>query len=215
MHVLLILCVLDPAQQQYDAKADLLYRFYLLFTVIGVIGGFIGIAVLIWQTTVTRRAAEAAKASADSIINSERAWIFLDIALIGNVVHAQQHEPHITRIRASYRYRNVGKSPAWITEMIFYSEIYNSGSLPKKPDIGSLGPFEYGPQPFEAGGDKTCEQSWDVQGRPGSGNFTLVLGVIKYLDIFEKQRITVCGYMLSPDEKTLERIAGHEYNQYT
>jgi hypothetical protein len=199
---------------QYDAKADLLYRFYLLFTVIGVFGGFIGIAALIWQTTVTRRAAEAAKASADSIINSERAWVFLDIALKGRVEHVQQHEPNITRIQASYRYRNVGRSPAWITELIFYAEIFDSGSLPKRPDIESFGPFEYGPLPFEAGGDKTCEQSWDVQGKPGSGKFTLVLGVIKYLDIFGKQRMTVCGYALSPDEKRLERIAGPGYNQY-
>ena len=164
----------------------------------------------------TEKSAQAAKATADSIINSERAWIFLDIALIGSKVEQiTVGGTESTGIHISYRCRNVGKTPAWITAKCLLFKIFDSDSPPRVPDVESLGRFEYGPVPLYAGDESNSEPSWETPGRPGYGKFTLVLGVVKYLDIFGKERVAICGYKLSPDEKRLERIPGSEYNQYT
>jgi hypothetical protein len=208
MHVLFVLL-------QYDASTDLLYRLYLGATVIGVVGGLIGLRLLYKQLVATQKAADAAKASADHIMNSERAWVFLDIDLLGSKVwRITTGQTQRTRANFSFRCRNVGKSPAWITAKIVHFQIYDSDSPPKLPDIESLGRFEYGPEPMDAGGDKTSDPSWETDGTPGYGKFSLVLGVVKYHDIFG-EHITVCGYSMSTDEKKLERIAGSDYNQYT
>ena len=69
--------------KEEQAKADsldLLYRRYMWATIIGVVGGLIGVGILIWQAILTRAAANAAKASADALINSERAWILVETA---------------------------------------------------------------------------------------------------------------------------------------
>jgi hypothetical protein len=64
---LFVFCLLfDSAQQQYDPKADLLYRAYLAATIIGVAGGVIGLCILYRQFVATRIAADAAKNSADA-----------------------------------------------------------------------------------------------------------------------------------------------------
>jgi hypothetical protein len=60
MHVLLVLAL------QYDPRNDLLYRGYLAATIIGVIGGIIGLILLYKQFVATKLAADAAKESADA-----------------------------------------------------------------------------------------------------------------------------------------------------
>lgn len=42
----------DRQDNPYDARKDCLYRFYLLFTILGSAGAVVGIGVLIWQTTL-------------------------------------------------------------------------------------------------------------------------------------------------------------------
>lgn len=158
--------------------------------------------------------AKAAKVSSDALARIERAWIFLDISLDGQLVHVTTAGMNRTGGRFAFRCRNVGKSPAWITDKILFFEIYNSGSPPKTFDIESLGRFQYGPEPMEPGADKTDHPSWETDGMPGVGKFTLVLGVVKYHDIFG-DHITLCGYMLSPNHRELERIFGPNYNRYT
>jgi len=78
MHVAsLMLYFLQSAQTQYDPYSDHLYRAYLQATIVGMVLSLIVIAMLIWQNTLTRKAADAAKASADAIRNSERAWVIV------------------------------------------------------------------------------------------------------------------------------------------
>lgn len=74
MEALLRVAVLMP---QYDPYSDHLYRTYLLATIVGAGLSLIVIVILIWQNTLTRKAANAAKASADAIQNSERAWVIV------------------------------------------------------------------------------------------------------------------------------------------
>src|SRR5258707_5543568 len=43
-----------------QAEQEALYRWYLWATIIGVVGGFIGIGIIYWQTTLARKSADAA-----------------------------------------------------------------------------------------------------------------------------------------------------------
>jgi hypothetical protein len=54
------------------ASLDYLYRWYMRATIIGVVGGFIGIGLLIWQSMLSRRSANAAWLNAQAVISSER-----------------------------------------------------------------------------------------------------------------------------------------------
>jgi hypothetical protein len=73
------------ANPPYDPLSDTLYRGYLLSTIIGVAGGLSGVGLLLWQTVLTRRSADAAKDTAlaaklgaEAVIRSERPWIFVE-----------------------------------------------------------------------------------------------------------------------------------------
>jgi hypothetical protein len=78
--------VRSKQEEARAASLDLLYRCYLGATIVGVMGGFIGIALLRRQIVLLRRSvdaanlsAEAAKNSADALINAERPWIVTKI----------------------------------------------------------------------------------------------------------------------------------------
>jgi hypothetical protein len=82
----------------YDPTQDRAYRAYLWATILGVVGGFLGVGVLIWQTVLTRRsanaardAASAAKISAEAVINSERPWLFISIKTTERAPNAGWH----------------------------------------------------------------------------------------------------------------------------
>jgi hypothetical protein len=72
-------------KDEYDPRRDRLYRWYLRATIIGVVGGFIGIGVLIWQAILNRRSANAALMNAEAVINAERAWIDIDLIRAGPI----------------------------------------------------------------------------------------------------------------------------------
>jgi uncharacterized repeat protein (TIGR01451 family) len=61
----------------YDAAHDTLYRIYLLATIVGVAGAFIGLVVLTCQTILLRR-------SVTAVMNSERARVDVDLTQIGD-----------------------------------------------------------------------------------------------------------------------------------
>lgn len=108
-------------QQPYDPHADYLYRLYLGATVVGVVGGLIGIAILIIQTVATRRAAIAARDNADAATASGEISRLAMIA--GN--RAYVHHQEIKMI--SHYDENKGQifwriTPRWI----------NSGNTPAR-----------------------------------------------------------------------------------
>jgi hypothetical protein len=121
-------------------------------------------AALTKAAEATEKSAIAAKASADSIINSERAWILLDISLVGNIVQHRTPGNETASINLSFRCRNAGKSPAWITDKCYVFEIYDSAAPPRVPDIENLGRFEYGPELLAADEESTRDQSWQTRG---------------------------------------------------
>jgi hypothetical protein len=63
------------------------------------------------QADIAEKAANAAKLSADSLINVERAWVMLNLSLKPDELRNRPKVPRIVGLM-----KNFGKSPAWITE---------------------------------------------------------------------------------------------------
>jgi len=172
-----------------------------------VILGFPTIFFVAWQAIATRQAAVAAQASTDVVINSERAWISADISF--------QTGAHIfdgtsgngsmtTGVYVELMCSNQGKSPAWIIEKRAAFRIVKE--LPQEPDMSSAEIIQHEPEPMAAGASSTYKWSTVCEGRHGPHTCTLLYGIVKYRDIFEKERETRFGYFLTVNNE-LERLA--------
>jgi hypothetical protein len=208
-------------EQAKEDSLDLLSRRSMRAAIIGVFGGLVGIAILVWQTILTRTAANAAKVSADALINSERAWIMVDIDPVpglggGRMLGGMENETHTQVTSAQFRItcRNEGKTPAWITEKRACLKIMN-GSPPVNPDLNSTKVIQYEPEPLAVGKETRRDGSLTYEGWENLGQITIIYGVIKYRDVFADSRSTVFGYVLTVDNR-FERLTGlPEYNKNT
>ena len=133
--------------KEEQAKADsldLLYRRYMWATIIGVCGGLVGVAILVWQTVITRRSANAAKmsavaakASADALINSERAWVFADIGQLPADFAPTPDAVGIVSMPISFR--NYGRTPGRIVRLCLRPyQMQTVGVLPSEPEYRDI-----------------------------------------------------------------------------
>jgi len=217
----------------YDARNDVLYRRYLGFTIVGVIGGLIGLGFLIWQTVLVKRstaiaqlAARAALANAESVINAERAWIMVDVMFIeGGLVKITNILGDSTAAKVRILLTNCGSSPAWIFEQYVILEVlphviasgeqYPSPNFPNVGE-GKLMKANYQIIPIIKG---QSPEYWDgfltSPGWPSENDwrFAYIYGVIRYRDPFSTLRETFFGY--SVRNGSLERIPNEAYNKHT
>jgi hypothetical protein len=131
----------------YDATKDILYRRYLCATIIGVIGGFLGVGILIWQTVLTRRSADAARdaagaarSTAEAVVNSERPWLFLTISTTQSSGPLDENGV-LEHLSFSVSFRNCGKTPAEVVGFEQHVGCYENdmSGLPSPPRYASQG----------------------------------------------------------------------------
>jgi hypothetical protein len=211
----------------YNAREDTLYRAYLLFTVLGVFGGLFGLRVIYKQSKANEIAAFAAKASADALVASERAWI---LVLMPDVpVEMTKPDPYgLYWIRPIIR--NKGKTIARINRIRAVVRLNNDGELlPPKPEypegqgadikgVNIMLPPEVFIQPIKL--PATGEELTQVQ---RTERFLYVHGFVVYQDFSGKERRTdFCyyyavqsGFTLEPTSFHLEITAPPGYNEST
>ncbi len=108
--------------QDQRCASDCLYRAYLLATVIGVGVGLAGLGFIYWQIRIARRTAEAAKASAEALINIERPWVTVGI-----------HRPTM-ELEFHLQTVNEGRTPAEILSTdVNTLVVENESQLPDEP----------------------------------------------------------------------------------
>jgi len=132
-------------RDSYDASKDRLYRIYLVFTIVGVLAGIGGIIAIYNQTEATKEAtlqtarsakatedaATAARTNSQSIINSERPWMFIDIA-VEPVDQFPGRAPFNVSFHVSFR--NWGKSPAEVVSFENHVQCFTSTEeMPSTP----------------------------------------------------------------------------------
>jgi len=163
------------------------------------------------------KGATAAKESADALINSERAWVMVDVELRDKGVY-QSTDNNITRrftmIDAKVICTNEGKAVAWITQKSSFFGVLNE--LPHEFNELRLQSFHREPEPLAPGDVSEFNVHFLTAGYRGDGGSLLVFyGAVKYRDSFKENCETRFGYMVNIDNR-LERIPGYpEYNKAT
>jgi hypothetical protein len=160
--------------------------------------------------------ARAAKKSADALINSERAWIMVDIQwdkTLGRITRSMGGEGESTGVAIRIVCTNQGRLPAWITLQKVQLEV--TGLLSAIPQLQN--PFFSNQYVPLAAGQK-YESPWRVFGKgwpeSGIGREAFIYGVVQYNDVFGSDRETWFGYLATEDGQ-LSRVSHSEYNKHT
>jgi hypothetical protein len=198
----------------YDPLKDSLYRGYLLATIIGVVGGFIGIVVLVWQSILLRRsanaadiAAKSANKSTESLKSAERAHV--DVEFVPIQAGAAIHRFNVT---------NFGKSPANI--MIYtFARHHFPGALPENlAGFGSWSQEKHVVNQMLPVGPSVTVLEFDIshylsdEQRSGKER-AIYRGSVTYLDIFGDEHETEVVYSYQPSSSSLTNQP--RYNKYT
>ncbi|MGA2606665.1 MAG: hypothetical protein ABSH01_04310 [Terriglobia bacterium] len=156
--------------------------------------------------------------------NAQRAWVMVEIE--HNAKKWADGEVHVlegsgtggdtTTFYAVLVCRNEGSSPGWIDEKRVKFEIVSS--LPPRPNLECAQFVQAGPIPIGTGQALPPTDILPFEpvamGRQEHGKLTVVYGVVKYRDIFDKRRETTFAYRILNGE--LRRLEGYpEYNKNT
>jgi len=179
---------------------------------VGIVGAWIAIYTLFDIREQTR-----------ALINSERAWIMVDVDRVPGVGTVIDHrsmqmgvgpvESESTSFRGRIVCRNDGKVPAWITETRACLDIVEA--LPDNPDWSRTTVIQAAPEPVSVGqtSKPQDETLFSKRGR-ALGKMTILYGVVKYRDPFGHNRATTFGYKVR-DDGVLERLSHPKYNENT
>lgn len=210
----------------YDARQDALYRWYLGSTVAGVFGGLIGLCFIYRQLKATKNAAEAASKSANALIDSERAWILVELGETQRIIPGDE----VGYFWIKPRVKNVGKTIARVKQIRAIVRLNMEDELlPPEPEytlgqgadiqnINFLIPPEAPTQPIRLliMGDELAQVNRGER-------FLYVHGFIIYLDFSGKERRTdFCYYYAAqlggstdPAGFFIAITAPPKYNDYT
>jgi|ERR1019366_7511090 len=162
------------------------------------------------QARAGLKAAIAAKMTAQAVINSERAWITVDISWCPGYP-GPHFVDNMTNITIRWSCLNAGHTPALILEKRFKLQFLPLPTIPQLDD--GIDSIDHETQSLAA--DR------EVHGEVGTQSAAplplVIYGVVKYTDVFESDKIreSYFAYTVTP-MGNLERLPGYpEYNKYT
>jgi hypothetical protein len=188
---------MTEGQQREDREDSLqrLTREYMIATIIGVLGAWLGVAILIWQTILSRRSSE----------RQLRAYVVVELGRIVNVADPPAavglNVPTEARIThpgwgpvAFIQIKNAGQTPAFDVAHwgnICFREFPLGSALPEKPSgspsCSILGPSIPSTKLFRFGPRLTPTEVTDLMAGKGA---VYVYGEIIYEDGFRKKHRT-------------------------
>jgi hypothetical protein len=183
--------------------------------------GTVGTVAALCTLRIIAEQTKAAKASTDALINSERAWVLVDLvppSAVGTIYDGESLVRDIFTKTTTCNVRilctNHGSTPAWITEKRACVDVVES--LPATPNWDALEIIDPELEPL-AVGRKTELQDANLicQKAREDGKMVVVYGIVKYRDVFAPDRTTTFGYRVRVDG-VLTRLTGYpEYNRNT
>lgn len=188
-------------RQPYDPRDDTPYQLYLWATIIGVGIALGALRFLIKSANAAERAADAAKKSADAILNVERAWVFASVKHSETGPHsfAQGVIEGVTTVTVFIDVvcTNEGKTPAWIIEKHLGMGFFDV--IPETPPLVECQISQYEPEPLGAGKvAKWINLNPSCNGIMGQGQTMLIYGVVRYRHMFSEEiKHTTFGYVVS------------------
>ena len=166
------------------------------------------------QAAILKESVAVARTSAEGLINSERAWVMVEVQWDGQRSKREVNSADgVTRTSVGVRIicRNEGRSPAWIKQISITLKIHNYISAdPTLPTNPSDNFVTFYPLPVGQGYTKTRI----VIGEGWSNTETnLLYGAVMYQDFSGKMRETWFAYVVS--DAILERFPEPAYNKNT
>jgi hypothetical protein len=191
----------------------------------GIIVALFTLGVIYKQTVATETAALAAKASADALIKSERAWVMVNLEKLpgmGFILDESSTDGSgsgIIRYQTNALIRcicsNQGRTPAQIIEKRCHLLVVPPDTpLPTSPNLE----IELvDPVPHYLHSNEPTKHDWTITGDGERKDSTVVIyGVVKYRHLFSDHEVqTTFGYRVT-QILTLERLIDYpEYNKNT
>jgi hypothetical protein len=166
---------------------------------------------------IARQSADAASKSAEALVASERAWIFVDIEWNGlKGIMQEDTGDNFTAIWINAYCRNEGRTPAWLDELRCKMEILPT--LPDTRDFEIAERQDEGPQPINAGGKSTViPMALTSPGKRTINNSMIIYGMAKYRDMFGFDRTSKFGFMVLGigGAPRILRLSGRPYTENT
>jgi hypothetical protein len=170
------------------------------------------------------RAIKRQASAAEADIAAQSPWIMVNVEyspgmtgpFLGtssgkDIEGVQQHTDFIFRFDCV----NHGRTPALITEKSATLKMVPKGKLPNNPDLTSLTVFDRRVEPLAAGekSKQGKDEYLSVPGYRSLDEWIVLYGVVKYRDVFGRDRQTTFGYEVTLGDK-IERLPGYpEYNK--
>ncbi len=131
----------------------------------------------------------------------ERAWVMAELfcnpgTLLSNTSGDGSQTTALMQVEL--RCSNAGRSPAWITQKLARLVVVEHGKLPNIPELNTQDVIQDGPEPLSPDSKPTIFVWYAVgKGKHSIAQLTIIYGVVRYRDIFGKQRET-CFPIKSP-----------------
>jgi hypothetical protein len=181
-----------------DVRKDWLdYAFVVFSALLVLVGGF----QVIWlrkTMRATKESADAAKASAEALMSSERPWLMLDPFDPLELVAMPVSGP-VTANGTTIRYGNYGKTPAWLVESAVRFVKERTKNIPAPLDYGEITrpPSELAVLPGKGSNPiwcclepNGCLSENEIQSIERQELFLFLFGFIKYRDTFDRSHET-------------------------
>lgn len=183
-------------------------------------------AVYVIISFFTFRAIERQTLSAEAQLAAESPWIMVNIEyspgmkgrFLGTIKVHDEPETHHTDFIFRFDCINHGRTPALITEKRAKLIIVPKDSLPRDPDLRATEVLDDRAEPLAAGKKSFTkrDEQFSAPGYQGLDDWTVLYGVVRYRDVFGRDRQTTFGYEVTLGEK-IERLPGsyYRYNENT
>jgi hypothetical protein len=154
----------------------------------------------------------------------ERGWVMADLCsspLTTLIDGKSAKEGYTTALmHVELRCSNNGRSPVWVTEKAVRLVVATEEDLSDVPQLTSEDIIQHDLEALPPDG-KPNSFVWDASGKGNrlmTRSLTIIYGVVRYRDIFNKQRETWFGYRVVgyKTNRQFVRLAGHpKYNRHT
>jgi hypothetical protein len=182
-----------------DEAKNRLYRWYVYATVIGSGVAVLALIVLICQTIATRNNSAA-------LLSIEGAWVTASLEEQKFLHNLGQGKCGIDVVCLC---QNTGRTPAWVLEIDCKLEFVDTlrGLI-----FSDLPTVRYQPESIATGEKRTYTFELRCS---GSGEFLVAYGVVKYTDIFNRNRRTTFAYRILENCVPVRIATFREYNKNT
>jgi hypothetical protein len=163
--------------------------------------------------------------AAEGELAAQSPWIMVNIehtpGMHGRFLGASREGDEPVTHRTDFVFRfdciNHGRTPAVITEKRATLLMVPKNTLPKEPDLIATKVFDGRAEPLAAGQEslRKRDEHFSVPGYQGLDEWVVFYGVVKYRDVFGRDRQTTFGYEVTIGDQ-IERLSGFpKYNENT